>query len=187
MNGKWLYMGAALAALLQTGFLYAGIETRASILRSGTQVVLQTRPIDPRDLMRGDYVILGYDISTVRAADIKGPRVGDGRTVFVAIKKGQDGIWRFSRAAFSRFSDLAPDEAQLRGTSRYRVITDGDYAVPLDYGIERYYVPEGEGRVIEDSQRQQRITVVLAVDAKGTAVIKALRDDGRQLYQEPLY
>ncbi len=187
MNRKWLYMGAALAAVLQTGFLYAGIETRASILRSGRDVVLQTRPIDPRDLMRGDYVILGYDISTVRVADIKGPQVDDGRTVYVAIKPGKDGIWHFSRAAFSPFVDLAPDEAQLRGTSRYRITPDGDYAVLLDYGIERYYVPEGEGRSVEDGQREMRITAVVAIDEKGKAVIKALRDDGRQLYQEPLY
>jgi uncharacterized membrane-anchored protein len=57
----------------------------------------------------------------------------------------------------------------------------------MRYGIERYYVPEGEGRVIEDSQRDLQITAVVAVDDTGTAVMKALRDNGEQLYQEPLY
>ncbi len=57
----------------------------------------------------------------------------------------------------------------------------------MRYGIERYYVPEGEGRVIEDSQRDLDITAVVAVDDTGTAVMKALRDNGKQLYQEPLY
>ena len=30
----------------------------------GPRYLLQTRPVDPRDLLRGDYVILGYEIST---------------------------------------------------------------------------------------------------------------------------
>jgi uncharacterized membrane-anchored protein len=36
------------------------IESRAAILRDGTEIVLQVEPIDPRDLMRGDYVRLQY-------------------------------------------------------------------------------------------------------------------------------
>ncbi|WP_343314306.1 GDYXXLXY domain-containing protein [Brucella sp. BE17] len=188
MKKKWLFIGAALAALLQTGFLYASIETRASILRSGREVVLQTHPVDPRDLMRGDYVILGYDISSVDIKEIKGqPQAGDKRTVYVALKPGTDEKWHFSRASFNPFTDLDAEEVQLRGESRYVISPHADHSVPVAYGIERYYVPEGEGRAIEEGQQEKRITVVLAVNANGTAVIKALRDNGRQLHKEPLY
>ncbi|AIJ53947.1 hypothetical protein C086_00847 [Brucella abortus F6/05-3] len=70
-NRKWLYAGAVLAALLQTGILYAGIEKRAAILRSGQDIVFQTEPVDPRDLMRGDYVVLGYEISNIAGAPFR--------------------------------------------------------------------------------------------------------------------
>ncbi len=188
MKKKWLFIGAAIASLLQTGFLYASIETRASILRSGRELVLQTRPVDPRDLMRGDYVILGYDISSVRIKDIRGQQqANDRRTVYVALKPDADGNWHFSRASFTPFTDLDVQEVQLRGQSHYVISPDADHSIPLVYGIERYYVPEGEGRAIEKGQQEKRITVVLAVNASGTAVIKALRDNGRQLHKEPLY
>ncbi|OJX99067.1 MAG: hypothetical protein BGP07_03100 [Rhizobiales bacterium 63-22] len=187
MKPKWLYVGAVAAALLQSGVLYAGIERRASILRSGREIVLQTEPVDPRDLMRGDYVALGYDISSVMRKDIAGKPEGDSRTVYVAVKPDANGIWRFSRAAFRPFDDLAADEVQLRGRSAYPISDETDAKIWLTFGIERYYVPEGQGHPIEDSERAHRITAVVAVNAAGTAVLKALREDGRQLYEEPLY
>ena len=79
------------------------------------------------------------------------------------------------------------DEVQIRGQSTYPVSGYPDQTIRLNFGIERYYVPEGQGRDIEIGQRESRISVVVAVDDSGTAVIKALRDEGRQLYEEPLY
>lgn len=187
MKSKWLYAGAVAAALLQTGILYSSIEKRASVLRSGHEVVLQTQPVDPRDLMRGDYVILGYDISTIALTRIQGKPPRDARDVYVALKPDANGIWHFSRAAFVPFTDLASDEVQIHGESNYVIPDYSDATINLHYGIERYYVPEGEGREIEDSQRDLSTTAVVAIDDNGTAVMKALRDNGVPLYEEPLY
>ncbi|WP_025091426.1 GDYXXLXY domain-containing protein [Brucella intermedia] len=184
---RWLYVGAAITALLQTGILYAAIEKRAAILRSGAEVTLQTEPFDPRDLMRGDYVVLGYEISSLTRKEIGGTPSAGSRAVYVAVKPDANGIARFSRASFAPLSDLAADEVQIRGEAAYSISDDPQSNVRLNFGIERYYVPEGQGRAIEDSQRERRITAVIAVDPKGAPVIKALQDDGRQLYQEPLY
>ncbi len=184
---KWLYVGATVTALLQTGILYAGIERRASVLRSGTEVMLQTEPFDPRDLMRGDYVVLRYAISALSRKDIQGERPAGSRTVYVAVKPDATGIARFSRASFVPILRLDAGEVQIRGETAYSISDDPESSVRLNFGIERYYIPEGQGRAIEDSQREQRITAVVAVDPNGMPVIKALQEDGRQLYQEPLY
>ncbi|MBV2142900.1 GDYXXLXY domain-containing protein [Falsochrobactrum sp. TDYN1] len=184
---KWLYAGAATAAMLQTGILYAGIEKRATVLRSGHEVVLQTEPVDPRDLMRGDYVNLRYEISAVSRRDIQGQPAQGARSVYVVLKAGENGVWHFSRASFAPFDDLASGEVQIRGDTTYPISDVPNAAIHLRYGIERYYVPEGEGRAIENSQRALKITAVVAIDEAGKAVMKALRDDGRQLYEEPLY
>jgi len=45
------------------------IAVKEFTLQTGEEVLLKTRPIDPRDLFRGDYVILNYEISTI---DISG-------------------------------------------------------------------------------------------------------------------
>ncbi|MFQ0813012.1 hypothetical protein AVM02_15110 [Brucella anthropi] len=184
---RWLYVGAIVTALLQTGILYAGIEKRAAVLRSGAQVTLQTEPFDPRDLMRGDYVVLGYEISSLPRKVIQDERPAGSRTVYVAVKPDAQGISRFSRASFLPFSDLAAGEVQIRGEAVYSIPDDPHANIRLNFGIERYYVPEGQGRAIEDSQRDRRITAVVAVDPKGTPAIKALQEDGKQLYREPLY
>ena len=49
-----------LAALLLCGLILAMVFQRAAILRDGKEVRLEVVPVDPRDLFRGDYVVLGY-------------------------------------------------------------------------------------------------------------------------------
>ena len=56
---------AALVAAIQIGFLGWSIMGRAAILREGREVLLKVEPVDPRDLLRGDYVRLGYEAGLV--------------------------------------------------------------------------------------------------------------------------
>ena len=49
--------------LAQVLLLIGVISQREYSLRHGTEVILQTRPIDPRSLFQGDYAILAYEIS----------------------------------------------------------------------------------------------------------------------------
>ena len=63
--------------------------------------------------------------------------------------------------------------------------TDG--TVWVTYGIESYYVPEGEGRPIEDGRNTGRVSVAVRVSESGQPQIRALMLDGAPLYQEPLY
>ena len=60
---KFVLFGAA--GLIQIGLVALMVVDRVNILRTGTDVTLQTRPVDPRDLLRGDYVTLSYEISRV--------------------------------------------------------------------------------------------------------------------------
>ena len=180
-----LMAGAALAAGIQTVALGAMIESRASILRSGREVVLKTEPVDPRDLLRGDFVRLGYEISRVSLERFgnDGPAADEtGETIHVALKPGADGAFAVSRASMQPI-ETAADEIVLAG----KVDGISDQWVGVSYGIERYYVPEGEGRPIEDAQGARKVDIVLAVDQAGHAQIKALKLDGKQLYREPLY
>ncbi|WP_461667883.1 GDYXXLXY domain-containing protein, partial [Paenochrobactrum sp. BZR 201-1] len=112
MSAKYLYGAAVVTALLQTGVLFAGIEKRAQILRYGQDIVVQTSRVDPRDLMRGDYVILGYDFSEFAQSAVKDATDDYSGDVYVAVKKGDDGLWHMSRASIKPFDDLSADEVQ---------------------------------------------------------------------------
>ncbi|MCO4316754.1 GDYXXLXY domain-containing protein [Phyllobacterium sp. 21LDTY02-6] len=189
MKGKrrilWL---AAAVALLQSGVLFAMVEQRASALRSATDITLLTHPVDPRDLLRGEYVALGYDISAIPTSSIEGTAPKNGPAdVFVTLRPDASGKWAFARASWQRPSESPDGEITLRG--RIGALRDLTMftTVPVTYGIERYYVAEGQGRVLEDLQRKQQIEAVVAVSPDGEAQVRALRDGDKVLDEQPSY
>lgn len=187
---RWLYIAAVIAALLQSGVMLAGVQQRASILRNGTEVVLRSLPVDPRDLMRGDYVTLSYDMSNLPVKLIRGepPYKSGLNYVYVVMTKHPDGAWRVTRAQFDMPDALQDNEIFVRGELDAPIMAYSDNAtVAVVYGIERYYVPEGEGLVIEKAQFANKTDIVLAVNAKGVAAIRAIRIDGKTLYDEPMF
>lgn len=181
---------ALVVALLQTAILGYMIEGRAGILRSGTEVLLKTAPVDPRDLLRGDYVILTYDISTISTTSVTGqkPETGDAKRLHVRLKPGTDGYWIVSEASFD---PLQAEEGSVILLSMPVTIYDWEWQnagnLTVSYGIERYYVPEGEGKPIEDGRNQGRVSVAVRISETGQAQIRALMLDGEPLYEEPLY
>ncbi|MDH4439756.1 MAG: GDYXXLXY domain-containing protein [Rhizobium sp.] len=181
---------ALLVAFAQTAILGSMIEGRASILRSGTEVLLKTAPVDPRDLLRGDYVVLSYDISTIPTGSLKGerPKTGTWAPVHVRIMPGTDGFWTVAEASFD---PLPTQTGSVVLLSQPVEIYDWQWTdggtLFVSYGIERFYVPEGEGKPIEDGRNDRRVSVAARVSEDGVAQIRALMLDGEPLYEEPLY
>lgn len=192
MKRNWLIFAAVAVAALQIGFLAWTISGRASVLRNGQEVMLKVEPVDPRDLLRGDYVRLGYDISRVPRAIFQPPLTEetgvDGRDAFVLLRRGQDGVYSPVSAAFDRaaLTPAGEGDAMLRGvvTSSF---DDGGQIIVVDYGIDRFYLPEGEGLQIERDMRERPFFVVVAVAPDGAAQIKRFLDGATVLYEEPLY
>src|SRR4051794_36188355 len=74
------------AILIQCVLLVLMVADRMQILREGAEVTLQTEPVDPRDLLRGDYVVLRYDISQLPAGALAGqPATERNPIVFVKL------------------------------------------------------------------------------------------------------
>lgn len=183
--------GALVISLLQIGFLSWNIAGRAAVLRDGQEVLLKVLPVDPRDLLRGDYVRLGYDIATIPAGLFLPPLAGEGdyqpAPLWVLLRKGADGYHAATWAAFDRAALPAPEagDVVIRGTAAGRPAPDGSASV--EYGLERFYLPEGEGRPIEVDMRTRPFAVVAAVAQDGTAQIKRFKDGEMTLFEEPLY
>jgi uncharacterized membrane-anchored protein len=55
------------------------------------------------------------------------------------------------------------------------------------YGIEHYFVPEGEGRALEQPAEVEEISILVAVDSAGNAGIKAVLVNGEVRYEERLF
>ena len=65
MNKKNLFVIIAIFWLVIIGGFVAYKEFT---LKTGDEILLKTLPVDPRDLFRGDYVILRYEIGTINAS-----------------------------------------------------------------------------------------------------------------------
>lgn len=183
-------VAAIVAAALQTAVLGYMVESRASILRSGADIRLKTLPVDPRDLLRGDYVILSYPISTISKSIITGevPTNSERVRMSVRLKPGTDGLWTATEASFGDLS--AADGSVVLRTQPFDYYAGVD-GLPetlfVNYGIERYYVPEGEGKVLEDARNQEELEVEARVSKDGTPQIARLVLRGEPIYDEPLY
>jgi uncharacterized membrane-anchored protein len=185
---RWtLYAGAA---VIQIALLALMVYDRATILREGREIKLQTRPVDPRDFLRGDYVQLAYDMSNMPAGALKGEPAGD-RIVYVLLAPDADGFYRAVSVHRTPPAVTAPDVLIMGRAQSGATCGDGRHYfcdhLAIHYGIERYFVPQGEGREIESARNQGKVTIVAAVTPSGRAAIKRLMIDGKAVYDEPLF
>ncbi|QDV88144.1 GDYXXLXY domain-containing protein [Planctomycetes bacterium TBK1r] len=165
----WIKRRERAVVIVGVGFqvvvLLAMIATPLQTLVAGDTILLRVVPVDPRDLFRGDYVILNYEFSRVPPQGIPGLQSTDGRgqTVYVTLVPEEDGKhWRADR-----FSLRPPTSGRfLRGqmTRSHRI----------EYGIESYFVQEGEGLSYERAVRSQKLSAEVALDRTGKAVLKRL-------------
>lgn len=181
-----------LAAAIQIALISVMVYDRVQVLRAGTEVTLQTRPIDPRDFLRGDYVVLNYEISSLLAGALKDtPSQGRGTPVFVKLTRRPDGIYQ----AVSVHAEPVPvgeGEALIRGRALGGATCGSDRrqfceTLFINYGIERYFVPQDDGKEIERSRNQGQVSVVVAVTPGGRAAIKRLLLGGKPVYDEPMF
>ncbi len=187
----------ALATALLLGLvLLALVEQRARILRGGAEIRLRSVPVDPRDLLRGDYVILAYPISTVEADAAGQPAFERGERVYVSLGRDEQGFAKatgVTRGWPKAGDDTVVIAGRVTSTSACATNADGDFdcsgrrnRLRIAYGLESYFVPQGEGKAIETTDKA-RIEVVAAVSSSGEAAIKRLLIDGKPLYAEPPY
>ena len=165
------------------------IVDRTSILNSRDVVTLKVKPVDPQDMFRGDYVILNYDISRLETAALAGDdNFSEGGLVYVTVTN-QGGVW--TPVAVNR---AMPNHDQgavvLRGTvkSASGASATAPPELTVVYGIESFFVPQGQGKKIEDARQKGDLDADIAVDAQGRGAVKALRRDGGEtLYVEGLF
>jgi uncharacterized membrane-anchored protein len=182
------WIAAIVIAALQTIIVGYVIQTHASILRNGAEVLLKTAPVDPRDLLRGDYVTLNYDISRVPARTLVGdaPVEAGERAIWVRLQKQPDGFWEIAESSFSALQPK-PDTVVIKSLPFHYYAAGADQSFQVEYGIERYYVPDGEGHDLETARTDGNVSVAARVSDSGQAQIRTLLMDGKPVYEEPLY
>lgn len=157
------------AAGLQVLVLLAMIAMRLAILARGDTVLLRVTPVDPRDLFRGDYVILSYEFSRVPPGGIQGlsPNWSDewrDRPVYVTLVPEDDGKhWRMGSVSVNRPASGKYIQGKVKNWGQ------------LEFGIESYFVQEGQGLEYERAVRERRLSAEVALTPDGQAMLRGLK------------
>lgn len=163
-----------LVLALQSVWILGTVVVQENVLRAGRLIMLKTQPVDPRDLLRGDYVRLNYKISDVPGNLFSSPVQNDlppGTKIFVALAPGTNEFYEVTRASTNEFAPSA-NEVLLTGKSANRW-WNATNSVHVAYGIENYFVAEGTGNPVG------KLTVQAAVSKSGRASIKEVFVDGK--------
>ncbi len=179
--------------VLFTLFLCSMIAMKQRILITGTPVLLETEPIDPRSLFRGDYVRLNYVVSRLR------PSILDGDHNFkrhenIYVELQQHGKYWHPIAIHHHH----PKNENIVLAGKVQYINEHTWNAELQeseeiktlhikYGIENYFVPEGEGLDLERRDNDQTVDIRVAVDQAGKAGIKEVLVNNEVRYIEKLF
>ena len=183
------WFALALIALIQTGVLLHLVLDRMRLITAGREITLPIRPVDPRDIFRGEYVRLGYDIDTLPLRLLTGERPADNAAFFVVLERGEGGDWRPVQISSRMPSPLPTERVALkaRPLNSWPVVLSPEATQHVRYGIEQYFVPQGEGRRLESLAREKKLAARIAVDGSGNAALKGLVIDGKLEYEEPFF
>jgi uncharacterized membrane-anchored protein len=157
----WLAIGGLLLVLAAANYT---IYQRQQVLDNGQPLLLELRPVDPRSLMQGDYMVLRYAESLFppRAERTDLPARGA-----LIVQLDANNVATFARVDDG--GELAGNEARLRYK---QVDSDGD----IRLGAESFFFQEGRAAEFDAARYG-----VLHVDSDGNSVLVGLADEQHQL------
>ncbi len=187
-----------LCAVLQAGGLLWMAWHHGRPAETGQRFLLPCRALDPRDLMRGEYVILGYDFSNPGADDIgrlnkewaelngqeqrgsmREPywNLPDDTEIYLPLAVDGKGVASAGQPTLKRPAS-GPYLRGYAGSRRFGLIRSG---------IEAFYIKEGTGREWEKLRDQGQLLAEIGVLPDGRAGLVGLRKaDASLMEQVPL-
>lgn len=149
-----------LNTLVILGYILLQTISQERLIRSGELVLFKLRPVDPRSIMQGDYMILRYEVTDYGNSNILSKK---GYLVFT---KNEDNIAQRVRFQDGKFP-LSDGERIIQYS-----ITKGEISI----GSEAYFFQEGIGKKFENAQYG-----AMRVDGLGNATLVGLYGKDKKL------
>jgi len=155
---KWLrYSVLWLSLIIILGLTNGSIWQKEQLITHGEVILLQLAPVDPRSLMQGDYMRLGYAIASELRNNQELPSHGQ-----LVIKVNSTGVATYQRL-YQPNETLANDERLLNYHQ-----TDGQ----LYLGAESFFFQEGQAQYYQPAKYGE-----LRLTPNGESVLVGLRDE----------
>ncbi len=188
---KWyIALGIAAFWLLIFVVMIAPNQIQVSVPDSYPRVILQTQPVDPRDLLRGDFVILSYDFNrfnrqsweepagtefeaSTKALENKINEAPSGTKIYVVLEVDEQ-----TRSAIAKGITFDKPATGLFLSGTMRGNNNNWRGREARFGIEKYFVPEGKGRELEKARNSERLQAEIAINpTTGKALVVDLLMD----------
>ena len=180
---------------LQTAALVVMVGMKQYTLSTGVPIVVKTEPIDPRSLFSGDYVRLNYTISQLPIDKLDGDKEFERNDDIYVVVRQEGEFWE-AISVYRAMPSVLSGQVVIKGRVEY--VSDRNWrargqtpervkTINVKYGVENYYVPEGEGRVLERPKPDETLSIRLVVDKNGNAAIKAVLVNGTERYVEKVF
>jgi uncharacterized membrane-anchored protein len=166
----------AIVVAIQVFVLLGIIGFKQYTVWTGTTVLLETAPVDPRDPFRGDYFTVRYGISTLPQSLMRDPYIEG--NAYIELKEGEDGVWEAVAIHDDRERSF-DDTVLIKGKPDYEAFTQPN-RMNFKYGIEELFIPEGSGVQLR-FEPDQTVAVELKVDRFGNAVPRHFVVDGERV------
>ena len=146
--------------------LLVAIVAREEQRLTGLEIVLESRPVDPRDPLRGDFVILSYKAEDLSSIPILNHKVGD-RIYVEFVDHGR--FWE----PVSVSSDLLHRIEWSEGQAFVLAYVQSGSPLRVSYpDLGTYFIPLGTGEPPKPPE------VFVSISDDGVARIKRLEIDG---------
>ena len=137
------------------------------------EILVKTIPIDPRDLISGNYFILRYEFSDSRSFKKKSlnlyKRQGD--EIYAVLEK-KNQYYSPNYITYNKPQKIKKNQVVIKGkVGKYR---------RLEYGIEKYFINENTA---EPNPRKDKIEVLLAIGKDYSPRIKKLYVNDKEFDQ----
>lgn len=138
----------------------------------GQEIALETIPVDPRDLFRGDYVSLNYKVSRIDpplfsdkldfGSSWEEEQEALNKDIYVVLKKVDD----YHDIDFITLEKPDTQQPFLKGKIQYinrNYDTNKIDHIFMDYRLDKYFVPENTGMALEEASRKGELVAKIKV------------------------
>lgn len=152
----------------------------------GTEILIKTQPFDPRDVFRGDYVQLNYEINDIPLILLdeeilklekhteqysEFEKLGT-KTIYVSLKKDKD-FYSVDKATL-----VEPKEGVfLKGKYEYSIWDETKQGkikgIRVGYTLDKYFIPENTGKDLEEAARKGNVIARVKV-YKGYSLLQEI-------------
>lgn len=159
-----------IAVIFQLLVLVGMVTLAASPMWTGKEVKINTVPVDPRSLFRGNYARLRYEISEVEIPkELTKKKIRNGEIIYTLLQPDENNIYSFKNISL----DKPETGIFLRGRVSQKRYYESHHRYQVKYGIEAYFAPKDKALALEKKLREEGIAVLM-ISKSGKARLKEI-------------